>query len=227
MKRALFATTAIGILAAASAAVAADLPRPAQMPVKAPAYVLPPVYNWTGLYIGVNGGGAFGRSRFDFPGGLSNGLDVSGGLIGGTIGYNYQTGPWVFGLEGDIGWADINGSASCLGGILSCQTRNDWLGTARGRVGYAFDRFLPYLTGGAAFGNIKAGAAGFGSVDTGKTGWTLGGGIEYGLAPNWTAKIEYLYVDLGSVDCGIACGVAPTSNAFTTSVVRAGINYRF
>jgi outer membrane immunogenic protein len=80
---------------------------------------------------------------------------VSGGLVGGTVGFNYQLGSIVLGLEGDIDWSGISGSGSCVAGTLSCQTTNDWLGTARGRIGYAFNQVLPYVTGGAAFGNLR------------------------------------------------------------------------
>ena len=123
-------------------------------------------------------------------------FNTSGGLVGGTLGYNYQMGQAVFGLEGDIDWSNIRGSASACAGT-TCETRNDWLGTARGRIGYAFDRFMPYVTGGAAFGDIKASAAGIGDANETKAGWTVGGGVEAAIAGPWTAKVEYLYVDLG------------------------------
>jgi outer membrane immunogenic protein len=225
MRRVLLVTTAFGILAATAAAMAADLPYRNQMPVKAPAYA--PVFNWTGFYIGVNGGGAFGTSTYNFAGLASTGFDTSGGLIGGTIGFNYQMGSVVFGVEGDGDWSSISGNSLCLGGLFTCQTKNDWLATVRGRVGYAFDRVLPYVTGGAAFGDIKVGVPAQ-TIDTTNTGWTLGGGIEYAFMPNWSAKFEYLYVDLGNVGCGLACaGIVPTKVDFTTNVVRAGLNYRF
>lgn len=218
MKKFLLATAGLVILGVASAS-AADLPR--QMPTKAPAYVPPPLYNWTGLYIGINGGGAFGNSEFSAPF-ASGSFDVSGGLVGGTLGYNYQVGQVVFGLEGDIDWASISGSSTCGVGF-SCETRNDWLATIRGRLGYAgWDRFMPYITGGAAFGNIKTEVAGIGSSDETKTGWTLGGGIEGVIAGPWTAKIEYLYVDLGS-----GGSILGSDADFQTSIVRAGLNYRF
>ncbi len=227
MKAVLSATAAIGILAAASPASAADLPPRTETSVKAPADVAPSLYRWTGFYIGVNGGGALGRSRFDFAR-TSNSFDISGGLLGGSVGYNFQAGPAVFGLEGDFDWSTISGNGPCVGGALSCQSRNDWLATARGRIGYAFAQFLPYVTGGAAFGGVDAGVPGFGLVEKARTGWTVGAGIEYGFLPGWSAKLEYLYVDLGRIDCGTACaGIVPTSDKLTTSVIRAGINFRF
>ncbi|MEI9803190.1 MAG: outer membrane protein [Pseudolabrys sp.] len=187
------------------------------MPAKAPAYVQ--AYNWSGAYIGINGGGGWGRSDFSAP--LSSGsFNTSGALIGGTVGYNWQFSPWVLGLEGDIGWSSIRGSGNCGG--LSCDVRNNWLATARGRVGYAWDRVLPYVTGGAAFGDVKTSVAGFGDSTTTKTGWTVGGGLEMAIAGPWTAKLEYLYVDLGR-----GGSIVGSDAAYKTNIVRAGLNYRF
>ncbi len=217
--------TSVGLFALGSAsASAADIGR--RMPAQAPVYV-PPPYNWTGFYVGINGGGAFGHSDLNNVFG-TKGFNVDGGLVGGTFGYNYQIGQAVFGVEGDIDWADIRGSSNtgiCAG--ITCSTKNDWLGTVRGRVGYAFDRFMPYVTGGGAFGNIKTSITGFPGQDTSKAGWTVGGGLEAAINGPWTAKIEYLYVDLGRDTCGVAnCGVS-TTNDLHTNVVRAGFNYRF
>jgi outer membrane immunogenic protein len=131
----------------------------------------------------------------------------------------------VFGLEGDIDWTDISGSTNCFG--LTCRTENSWLGTVRGRVGYAWDRFMPYFTGGAAFGDIKATVPAFVSSSSTNVGWTIGGGVEGAIAGNWTAKLEYLYVDLGDTTCSaLACGVA-TNIDLRMSILRAGVNYRF
>jgi outer membrane immunogenic protein len=212
----------IGVVGAAGAASAADLSRPAPVPYYPKAAVMVPAFSWTGFYIGINGGGAFGSSAWD-----SNGSrNISGGTIGGTVGYNYQFGQVVAGVEGDIGWADISGSTACAGG--NCKTSDTWLGTVRGRLGYAADRFMPFVTGGAAFGDIRAQAPGFGQVGSNQTGWTLGGGLEAALATNWTAKVEYLYVDLGSFNCGISCGAGVTNNvSFHTNLLRAGVNYKF
>ena len=218
MRRILYAT--IGLLGlAVTNASAADLPR-AMPPVKAPAYV-PAVYSWNGFYLGINGGGGFGHSDWS---GIGD-THVSGGLVGVTAGYNWQSGQWVFGLEGDIDWSNIKGSFTNVACPTGCETKNTWLGTARGRIGYAFDRVLPYITGGAAFGDIKATQAGVGSVSDTNVGWTVGAGIEAAVAANWTAKIEYLYVDLGDVSCTTCI---PTSNVdFRSHVVRAGLNFRF
>jgi len=208
------------------AASAADISRRQEMPWKAPAFYAP--YNWTGFYLGINGGGGWGRSEWTNASGSTGGFDVSGGLAGGTIGYNWQLGQWVFGLEGDIDWSDIRGSTSsgiCSG--TSCETRNDWLGTGRIRIGYAFDRFLPYVTGGVAFGDVKATVAGLGSSTDTNTGWTVGGGVEAAIAGPWTAKIEYLYVDLGNNSCSSGFCASSTNADFHTNIVRGGINYRF
>jgi outer membrane immunogenic protein len=215
----------ISVLAlTATAAVAADLPR--QMPAKAPAYV-PVVYNWTGFYLGINGGYGWGRSSWDSFG--SGNFNTNGGLVGGTAGYNWQGqgSPWVFGLEGDIDYSTMRGSyanALCPGG---CETKNSWLATVRGRVGYAMDRVMPYVTGGLAVGDIQANRAGFGGVTETRAGWTVGAGIEAAIVDRWTAKIEYLYTDLGSTSCPAAsCGVT-TSADFRANILRAGLNYRF
>ena len=222
MKR--FCLVALGVAAFAGAAVAADLPRPAPQPYYPKAAFVPPPYSWTGFYLGVNGGGALGTSAWDRTGNR----DINGGLVGGTVGYNYQAGPAVFGVEGDIDWADINGATTtnCAAG---CKTSDNWLATARGRLGYAADRFMPYVTGGAAFGDIRASTPGFGTQSSDKAGWTLGAGLEGALVGNWTAKVEYLYVDLGSFNCGLNCGggLATDNVSFKTNILRAGVNYKF
>jgi outer membrane immunogenic protein len=208
-------------------ASAADLARRAPPPVvtKAP----PPAYvpfTWTGFYIGANGGYGFGRSKWD---GLPATFDVKGGLAGGQLGYNWQFGQFVWGLEGDGDWTNLRGhanAASCLGTTL-CETRNNFLATARGRVGLAVDRLLPYVTGGLAVGNIKATDPPFAGVDKTREGWTAGGGLEYSLAPNWSVKAEYLFVNLGKENCGILCGLPSNNVSLTTNVVRGGINYHF
>jgi outer membrane immunogenic protein len=217
MKKLLLAGVAVFALGAGSAS-AADIQHRQAMPAKAPVYVAPP-YNWTGFYVGINGGGGWGNSDFSAPFATGS-FDTSGGLVGGTLGYNWQMGQVVFGLEGDVDWSNIRGSATC--GITTCETRNNWLGTVRGRLGYAFDRFLPYVTGGLAVGNVKTSVAGFGDSDETRAGWTLGGGIEASIAGPWTAKVEYLYVDLG--DTGSVLG---SDANFHTNIVRAGLNYRF
>jgi outer membrane immunogenic protein len=204
------------------AAHAADLPRG---PYKAPAYVAPSYANWTGFYVGANVGYGFGKSNWDAPAVSPSPKGILGGL---TVGYNFQTGTWVWGLEGDIDYSGMKGSADCAGG--TCETKLNWLATARGRLGYAgWNNFLPYLTGGAGIGNIKA-TSPFGDASKTQIGWTLGAGLEYAMWSNWSVKLEYLYVDLGKFDCGASCSgvVGVTDNvSFNANIVRAGVNYRF
>ena len=217
---------AVALLGVSYAAEAAD------MPIKAPYYKGAPrsvvsYYNWTGLYAGINGGYGWGNSYWDVPTGFA--IRPKGGMLGGTLGYNYQVGSFVYGLEGDFDWANVKDSAAC--GAFSCETKNTWLGTFRGRLGYAFDRFLPYVTVGLAFGEIKANNTSVANPGSSKTftGWTVGGGLEYAFAGNWTAKVEYLYVDLGKFDCGPTCfaGAAVNNVSFKENVVRLGLNYKF
>ena len=211
MKRILLAGIAIAALAGIiGSATAADLPRQAPM-YKAPAYVAP-VFNWTGAYIGLNAGGGWGKSNWS---GTGDKFDVSGGMIGATVGYNWQFGTWVLGLEGDIDWTNIKGSSAFA------DTKNEYLSTIRGRVGYSFDRWMPYVTGGLALGGVKATDVFGNSRDETKAGWTVGTGVEFAFAPQWTAKVEYLYVDLGNVE------FAGNKTDFYTNVVRGGVNYRF
>jgi outer membrane immunogenic protein len=225
MKALLFSSTAalatLGVVAAASAA---DIARPPPPPVtKAPA--LAPPYNWTGFYLGINGGYGFGRSTWD---GLPASFNVTGAMAGGQLGYNWQFGQFVYGLEGDGDWTNLRGTASPTDCSLECQTKNDFLATARGRLGIAADRLLPYVTGGLAVGDIKAAVPGFTGIDKTNAGWTAGGGLEVALTGNWTAKAEYLYVDLGRTGCNIDCGLPAGNNVgLTSNVVRGGLNYRF
>jgi len=214
------ALAAFGLLASSFSAQAADIPRPIYKGGLSPVIAY---YNWTGFYVGINGGYAWGTSDWSAVPAANN--KPTGWLVGGTIGYNYQVGSFVWGLEGDFDWADVSDETAC--GAFACRTKNTWLATARGRVGYAFDRWLPYFTGGAAFGRVAASStdpAAPGDSDT-LTGWTVGGGLEYAFLANWSAKIEYLYVDLGSFNSAVAPVVNNVS--FKENIVRAGLNYKF
>jgi outer membrane immunogenic protein len=203
----------------AAPAVAADAPQ--HESDEAPAHS---VYDWTGFHVGINGGGIWGQSKW-------SDLDVSpnpkGGLMGGTVGYSWQVkGPWVIGLEGDGAWADVNGTETCSEGI-SCETKGSWLATVRGRVGYAWDPLLPYVTGGMAAGDIEVKRTGFDGASANNVGWVVGGGGEGTLAPHWSVKVEFLYVDLGDFSCSAGnCGVA-TKIDLHERILRAGLNYRF
>ncbi len=234
-------------LATAGQALAADLPQP-----QAPAVYVPtvaPVYNWGGIYFGGNAGYGFGSSEWSDPNnafGNTGTFSVTGFLIGPTIGVNFQTDAFVFGIEADAdaSWLDGKSSSPYCGVAIGfpagsqCETKNTWVGTVRGRVGYAADRVLFYATGGGAFGNIESGANG-GLVSTTKVGWTAGAGIEAAFADNWTARIEYLYVALQNGSCNTAtgnpCGVdflttgLPATQAvkFDASLIRLGVDYKF
>ena len=227
MRRVILASLGVLSLVAsagsAGSAGAADLPYRYQQPVnKGPIYS--PIFTWTGFYLGINGGGGWGRSRWD----TLDTFDVSGALIGATVGYNVQMNQVVFGVEGDIDWSGLEGSVNpllCPGG---CNIRNNWLATVRGRIGYAFDRFLPYLTGGFALGNIDATLPILVGTNQTNAGWTVGAGLEFGVTNNVSFKAEYLYVDLGRTNCGLNCGFLANGDvSFYANVLRAGVNFRF
>ena len=214
---------AAALILAPLAAQAADLPRP---PYKTPIVPIEPAFSWSGLYVGINGGYMWGSSQW--TGGAGNfELSPNGWLAGGTLGYNFQAGSWVLGVEGDIDYANLKGTANstlCSG----CTFKDTWLGTLRGRVGYAYGQWLPYLTAGGAWGNVYVANAS-GSQTSTKGGWTAGGGVEYSWGGPWSAKLEYLYVDLGDATCGTAtCFISSSATVhFTSNIVRAGVNYRF
>jgi outer membrane immunogenic protein len=217
-------------LGLAGQAAAADLRPPRYQAPVARGPVYNGLYDWKGFYLGINGGGGWGRSHWD---GITT-FDVSGGLIGGTVGYNWQVGPTVIGVEGDIAWSGIEGSTTifCPPG---CETRNHWLATGRGRLGYAFDRLffsssvLPYVTAGLALGDIQTTVPGFPVGSVTSAGWTVGAGVEFGIVPRVVSvKAEYLYVDLGDYNCGFNCGLAANGNvSFYANVFRGGVNIRF
>jgi outer membrane immunogenic protein len=221
---------------------AADLPEVAPLPkTYIPTYA---GFNWSGFYIGVNGAYGFGTSTWTAPGFSTGSFNPTGVIVGGTLGINYQSGGFVLGLEGDAGYSAVKGSAapasgvcnSATGAAANCQTNGNLLATLRARPGYSFGRVLLYGTGGGAFGNVRAGLNPPGSFDSSiQFGWAGGAGIEVGFPdPNWTAKVEYLYVDLPSISCSTAsanCGptfaVAGGGVSFKENIVRAGLNYRF
>jgi len=226
MKRFLLTTVALAALSAPAAA--ADLAT--AYPVKA---IAAPVFSWTGFYIGTNVG--FGGDKFNYDlyaltvPVASASVTSSGWFLGGQLGYNYQfANNVVAGLETDIQWADISGTVSV--GPYSAGSSVDYFGTIRARVGYAFDRFLPYLTGGAAYGRTSTDASvGVAAVSRANTswGWTIGGGGEYALTNNWTVKTEYLYVDLGSANNIATIGPVSLDNETRFHSIKAGVNYKF
>jgi outer membrane immunogenic protein len=223
---------AASILVAASTfgatALASDLPRPmspppaAMLPAKAPG-VLP--FNWGGFYGGLNLGGGFG--------------DVSGIVFGGQLGHNWQMGQIVFGVETDLQFSDQDSTSTLVfgGTALADKQELEWFGTLRGRLGYiVFDRWLPYFTGGLAYGGRSASGTATGVLTGGYSasdtviGWTIGVGLEYMFAPQWTARIEYLHVELDGFNANYALtgGTLPVAyGSLSNDIVRGAVNYRF
>lgn len=225
---------------AAASANAADLPVKA-----APAPVMAQVYNWTGLYVGANGGWSWGNqdplilfgNRFD-----RSSMSMNGGMVGGTVGAQIQQGYVVLGVEGDLDWANIKGNyvvtPTVLGGpilpnqtiTLNVNSNINAFGTARLRAGAALNNFLLYVTGGVAVVRSSANGTSIAGVPCGtlgvfpncsasawRPGMVAGLGLEYGFTPNWSVKGEYLYTKV------IGTGVSTDS----LNTLRAGINYRF
>ncbi|MEW6639446.1 MAG: outer membrane beta-barrel protein [Pseudomonadota bacterium] len=237
------AVAAAAISSAGSSALAADLP--ARTYTKAPPLVVQ-AYNWTGFYVGVNAGVGFGRSKTDVAiGGIadpSSRVGGLGGVGGGQIGYNWQYGSLlgfnnvVVGLEADIQGAGLDDNRTCAficgnGTGININQKLDWFGTARGRIGVATGPVLSYFTGGFAYGNVKTrisdltGAINDNYSST-RTGWTIGSGVEAALGGNWTGKVEYLYVDLGT-QRGVNLVVPYAYNSQVREhIFRAGLNYR-
>ena len=246
----LLAGVAVG-LAAIQAASAADLPR------KAPAYVppAPPPFSWTGFYGGIHAGWGWSNSSasvldtallFD-P--ISIGQNGNGVIGGAQIGYNWQFSPnFVLGIEGDISGTGIRNTTSAPmtfgGGAVPGTTQAAerdirWLATVRGRLGYAADRWLFYVTGGGAWGEVDySGGPTFFGVYTGpvsfnhtSSGWTVGGGVEYAFTNNWTGRLEYLYYDLNGATLTVpAIGGGAATQIWDDNkinVVRAAVNYKF
>jgi len=188
-------------------------------------------YNWSGFYLGLNAGGAFGINTMPASGGSGSASVKEPGFLGGAqVGANYQTGPVVWGFEADYNASTQN--KSLPPGVLTGSTsQTPWFATLRGRVGMAFDRTLIYGTAGGAAGELRSIAA----IPAGTTSttvtygtWTAGGGVEYGITDNLSARIEYLYLDNGHVATGV---IGPPATTITSRVqdnlVRAGLNYRF
>jgi outer membrane immunogenic protein len=198
------------------------------------------IYDWTGFYIGVTAGGSVGASdHVDRGTGLSdaNGYNITGGLGGGTIGYNWQISRFVIGFEGDGSWGSEYGSNTDLGAVgnpaFLSFTKETWVATARFRVGYAVDNLLFYGTGGYAAAGAEAGIkdantlALLASTTSTHSGWTAGGGLEWGFAPNWSAKFEMLYMQLNNTTFNTVQGEGPRSVPLNDTIARVGINYRF
>jgi outer membrane immunogenic protein len=225
---------AAGSVALVCAAQAADLPPAPRPSYVAPVAYAPPVYNWTGFYVGGNIGGGFANSSWSDPfGGPNNTFSKDGFIGGGQIGANYQFNWLVVGIEGDFDWTGLKATGSdSLGN--SINTKTEWTSTVTGRVGAAFDRLLVYGKGGVAFAEDQSSladiAGGTASDSFMRTGWTAGAGLEYAFAQNWTAKVEYDYLGFGSETVSLPTVAFPgySSNAsLNVQEVKAGINFKF
>ncbi|WP_404290001.1 outer membrane protein [Microvirga sp. RSM25] len=230
-------TSALGLLAATAAlAIAASTAHAADLPGRyspAPAYNALPVFTWTGFYAGLNAGYGWnvGDSRYYDPA-FRNGKR-SGGFVGGAqAGYNYQFGMFVGGLETDLQYAAVGNKGASYGTTYYPGDSDGFFGTIRARAGVAFDRALVYGTGGFAYGDIGGNRGydtllGYHSGDEINWGWTLGGGVEYAITNNFTAKVEGLYVDLDTKDNYTLGGRVNVDRDAEFGVLRAGVNYKF
>jgi outer membrane immunogenic protein len=199
------AAITMAMTAASGVAMAADMPARGPVPYSAPASY----YNWGGLYAGINAGYGWGHVT-------NSSIDPSGVFGGGQAGYNWQTGQFVLGAETDI-------QASAADDTFApWKFSNPWFGTLRGRAGYALNNILFYGTGGLAYGGLTGQLNG---LEENKTlvGWTAGLGMEVGFNQKWSAKAEYLYMDLGDR----LYTVTGTNNGLTNNLLRFGINYHF
>jgi outer membrane immunogenic protein len=211
------ATVALGVTAAS----AADLgQRPVYKAQPAPVAV---AYNWSGFYVGGHVGYAWSSEEVrDVITGVSSASDPDGFLGGAQVGFNWQTGAFVFGVEADWSWAGVDGSATIPGAVVNSE--HNWYATATARVGYAVDNWLWYVKGGAAWMEADYSIAGVSASSDTRTGWTVGTGLEWALAPNWSAKLEYNYLDFGSEAIGAPIGVDVDTQVH---LVKLGLNYRF
>jgi outer membrane immunogenic protein len=197
------AWAAVTLIAAiwTSSVWAADLPYTVSQPLNA--------YSWAGPYLGGNIGWDWGS--------VDNNPTRPSGFVGGVqAGYNWQTGPWVFGIEGDL---QATGASDTF---APWKFSNPWFGTVRGRAGYAINNILFYGTAGLAFGELTGQTFGQSESHT-NAGWTVGLGTEFGLTQNWSAKVEYLFVDLNDSNFVIT----GAQNGYRFGLVRAGVNYHF
>jgi len=231
MKKLLLTTTALVVLA--SPALAADLA--ARPYTKAPPPVMAAIYDWSGFYIGVNGGGGWTHNTWDLVGGGREGShDSSGGTVGGQVGYRWQMGQIVFGLEAQGNWADFSGdNVSALFGTRN-RTKTDALGLFTGQVGYAWNNVLLYAKGGAAVTDNKydittAGGGVLASTSNSRWGATIGAGLEYGFAPNWSFGVEYnhLFMDRQNVTFVNPAFTQTDSIKQDIDLFTARVNYKF
>lgn len=219
-----------GLVSLCTAGFAADLPRPVY---KAPLLSPVPVFSWTGFYIGGHVG--YGWSRWTGTSTFgTDSVDGKGWLGGAQAGYNYQAGNWVFGVEGEYTWSDVKYTTPIFAGTLSLK--NDYYITAAARIGYAFDRFLVYAKGGAVWSrdkwDVTDGIGGFANGNFNRTGWLLGGGLEWAFWGPVSAKLEYNYLNFGSVNENLTTGGGLTVSGNPSvkeyvHLLKLGLNYRF
>ena len=223
------------VLLCATSAFGADLPR------KAPLYSPVSAAGWTGLYVGGHFGYVQSRTTLTDPTlPVSSNTDTQKGfLAGGQIGYNYQAGAWVFGVEADLSGSNADGGTTAVspatGDVDSANTKIRWTSLVTGRVGYAFDRTLIYAKGGAAFGGFTLDTRDFTagtstSTKLSRAGWTVGAGIEYALAGPWSVRGEYDFVSFASKNLTVVNNLGATASiGFKTNVhqFKTGLNYRF
>ena len=230
------------LLATAAGAAFAPVAQAADMPLrKAPAYVEPPA-NWAGWYIGVHAGVNWHQANTlntDSNYGVNENITQSntGFIGGGQIGYNWQHGSFVFGLEADGSWlsSKINGTINSVFGTYGASNDIRWMSTVRARFGLAFGDTMGYLTGGVAFGGTKDSYGG-GTLVKSQTktqvGWAIGGGVEHMLGRNWTIGAEALFVDLGKSTfsvpyTGVVSGQKTTRFSNQAVIGRLKLNYKF
>jgi outer membrane immunogenic protein len=226
-------TILLGLVAAtalvATSVQAADLPRRKVQP-KAPE-VIYSQYNWSGFYAGAQVGYAAGDTKFRYvTAPASANHSTSGYLAGVHAGYNHQySNNIVVGAEADINYADINGNTACPNPAFRCSSGIEWYGTVRARAGYAFDRVLPYITGGFAYGDVRKatrfGAAGRSTTKT-SMGWTAGAGVEYAITDRISARVEYSYLNFSSGRHAVD-GPNVVKGRVDAHVVKLGISYKF
>ncbi len=213
--------SAVAFAALTGSALAADLPSTKAAPVFAPTYA----YDWTGFYIGAELGPNFTTAK-----GAGFTSPQTNTMLGGIVGYNQQfASKFVLGLEGDAGgvFGSNHNVPNNVGVPLSLGTTNSYFGDVRGRLGYDLERALLYVAGGVAFGDQKSNYVGGNNVNSGRTGWTIGGGVDYAFTNNWIGRVEYRYSDLGRKSYVIDT-VADTDRVrFTSSAVLFGVLYKF
>jgi outer membrane immunogenic protein len=247
MKKIALAVAAVTLLAT-GAASAADL---AARPYTKAAPMMAPVYNWTGFYIGANGGGGWSRKCWDIfslggaavvvtPEGCH---DATGATVGGQVGYRWQSAAWVFGLEAQGNWADFRGSnlsTAFAPPVVTNRSTIDALGLFTAQVGYSWNNVLWYVKGGAAVtrdkyeGLVTGTGAVFDRATETRWGGVVGTGLEFGFTPNWSLAIEYDHLFMGTRDLNLTSTIAPVGAASRgdrirqdVDMVTARINYRF